>query len=183
MKWVPFFIIFLSVVLIYSRSIRGEFLTDDFCIKDMEERFSKFSQSNYVPRFRNILYILLHVPRSVTHFTYHWTWKFFGFREWAWHGFNLAIHLINCAVLYRILMIFHLPHASIAITAFALHPLQVPAVAWISGRAVLLTAMFGYLGWLFLLTEHYPLAVLSQVLAMKSKEDGFLYLAMWPLLG
>lgn len=177
-------LIIVAVLAIYSRSLNGEFLTDDAAIKDMEELNGKFRNGNYLPRlsWNRLSLILRRSPRAVTHFTYHWTWKLFGFRPWAWHAGNILIHLCSTFLLWKLFTLHHWPYASLATAAFAVHPLQVPAVSWISGRAGMLAAMFGYLGWVLLVLGYWPLAIVAQLLAWKSKEEGILYLLVWPFL-
>jgi hypothetical protein len=169
-------LILLCVLAIYLRSLKGEFLTDDFAILDMEEIHGKFR-----PRYR-YLRSFFSDPRWVTHLSYQLTWQLAGFRPWAWHAGNVLIHTGNCLLLYWFFSLLRLPHIHLAVATFALHPLQVPAVAWISGRAGMLAAGFSYLAWILLLTGYWPLAFVAQLLAVKSKQDGWLYIGLWPLI-
>jgi protein O-mannosyl-transferase len=79
----------------------------------------------------------------------------FGMRPGAHHLVNAALHAINAALL---LILFtratgRLVPATAAATLFAIHPLNVESVAWISQRksvlamAFLLLAMSAYVGW------------------------------------
>lgn len=171
-------LILMAVLLIYSRSLRGEFITDDAAVLDMEELYGKFSKGKYrlwgLYQFRQ--------PRSLTHWGYYWTWRVWGLNPAGWHIVNISIHLINIFLGYRILLYFLSPAMALTAAAvFALHPLQVPAVAWISGRAGIQCAMFAYAAILLLLTGFWPLAVLAQVLAQASKQEGWIYLTVWPI--
>ena len=168
------------VLLIYSRSLHGEFITDDQAILDMEELHGKFSKGKY----RLTKLSRLRSPRALTHWGYYWTWRFLGLRPWGFHVGNVLIHLVNVLLVFRLgqLLGFAPDWTFRAAAVYAVHPLQTQAVAWISGRAGIQMTMFVYAGWILLLTGFWPLAIVSQVLAQKSKEDAWVYLIAWPVL-
>jgi hypothetical protein len=60
----------------------------------------------------------------------------------------------------------------------------VQSVAYISGRAAIQAAFFSALGLLHAAAGgwHWPLAAVSQYFAWKSKEDGALYLVLYPVI-
>lgn len=74
----------------------------------------------------------------------------FGFAPWGHHATNLLLHLLNTALVYMVM--FRLIPTSMAGRApvvalivallFALHPLHVESVAWISERKDLLSGFF-----------------------------------------
>lgn len=175
-------LVFVVTLLIYLRNLNGEFIADDAAIRDAEELSAKYSRGHYTPLFRRWKTIYHRSPRHLTLMTHQWTWQLFGFRLWAWHAGNILIHLSTCVVLYIFFSQLHVPFKTLAVAAFAVHPLQVPAVAWLSGRAAMLAALFGYLSWVTLLTPYWPLALVPGFLAFFSKEDGFLYIVIWPLI-
>jgi hypothetical protein len=145
-------------------------------ILDMEELSQKFSRGKYRLWSRRHFH-----SRWLTHWGYHWTWHVWGLNPVGWHMVNLCIHLINIFLGYRILLHFLSPSMALtAVAVFAVHPLQVPAVAWISGRAGIQCAMFAYAAILLLLTGFWPLALVSQWLAQGSKQEGWVYMLAWP---
>ncbi len=166
-----------AVIVIYARSIRGEFLTDDQAIPDMEELRQFFSREWARPGLN-----FWQGPRALTHLGYIWTWRVWGLSPIGFHVGNIAIHLVNVFLVAEILERIGFPPERVLLAAavFAVHPLQTHAVAWMSGRSGIQSAMFGYAGWVLLLTGFWPLAVVSQYLAGKSKEDGWLYVLAWP---
>lgn len=168
-----------AVGLIYSRSLHGEFIADDQCILDMEELYGKFSAGKYRLTLQSIRW-----PRSLTHWGYYQTWRISGLQPWGFHLGNVGIHLVNTLLVFRLGVIFGYSVDKILLVSavFALHPLQVSAVSWISGRAGIQSAMFGVAGWVLLLTGFWPLSIVAQVLAQKSKEDAWGYLIAWPVL-
>lgn len=79
------------------------------------------------------------------HLSYWLEVKAFGFRPGAQLLVNLGLHLLNITLVYRFLrsqLDFPKATAVFAAGIFALHPLQVEAVAWISERKGLLCATF-----------------------------------------
>lgn len=102
------------------------------------------------------------------------------------HLINVALHLLNVALLHRLLLPRLTPaRAAAAALIFGLHPIQSEAVAWVSSRSDLM-ATAGLLGALLLLDRGaaparfaaIPLASLPLAAAMLSKESS----ALAPLL-
>lgn len=129
-----------------------------------------------------------------------WTEPYFGlyvpitstvwaFLLWAGHGeawpfriLNLCLHLCNVGMVYLILSslarrwkIYSPVALAVAVGIFALHPLQVQAVAWISGGRDLFAAFFAlaatlvYFRWQG--TRGYVAATLLFILALFSKPN------------
>ena len=81
------------------------------------------------------------------------------------HLVNLLLHLVNVLLLYRLMRNFPeiLPLAPVLITLYALHPVQVESVVWISERKGLLAASL-YLGALICATSTVPQGRSSRLL-------------------
>jgi len=78
---------------------------------------------------------------STTYFIDSWLW---GQKPFGFHLTNLGIHVLNCILLYIVLLRI-LPNASLSLLAaliFAAHPLKSEAVAAIGYRADLLSTLF-----------------------------------------
>ena len=71
--------------------------------------------------------------------------KIWGLAPAGHHAVNVALHLANTLVLWRILRRLAVPGALAAAAVFAAHPLHVESVAWIIERKDVLSALF-YLG-------------------------------------
>lgn len=76
----------------------------------------------------------------------------FGLNPAGHHGMNLALHLLNSALVFLLgRMMGGGPQvAALAAALFALHPLHVESVAWVSQRKDLLSTLF----WLLALAAH-----------------------------
>src|ERR1019366_7666112 len=61
---------------------------------------------------------------------------------------NLVRHLAACALLYRVLRHLGVPGALLAASVFALHPVCVESVAWISEQKNTLSTVFYMAAWL-----------------------------------
>jgi tetratricopeptide (TPR) repeat protein len=76
--------------------------------------------------------------------------QLFGTRPWGYHLINLLLHLANTLILFVLLkrltrMVWR---SALVAAMFAVHPLHVESVAWISERKDVLSAFFGLLAML-----------------------------------
>jgi protein O-mannosyl-transferase len=100
------------------------------------------------------------------------------FNPYIFHAVNVLLHLINVLLVWRILgRLMRSPWAAgVGAAIFAVHPLQVEAVAWVSSTKDLLSGMFALLAILFYLRfaqllsrKNYVLAAGAFALALLSK--------------
>jgi hypothetical protein len=139
--WAGVVLILLATTLVYSGSFDGDFVSDDLsAVRDNELLqelswanlagiFQAFDDSNYIP----LKVLSLAVDRAL-----------FGHGVAGYHAMNLVYHL-GCVLLVYTLWVrlrFSTWAACLATSIWALHPVQVESVAWISERKNVLSTLF-----------------------------------------
>jgi protein O-mannosyl-transferase len=123
-------------------------------------------------------------------------YQLFGLNPAGFHATNLLLHLANSVALFWLLrqMTGAVGRSAAVAAFFALHPLHVESVAWISERKDVLSTFFFLLSLLFWqlyarrsLFRYYALAVLMFVLSLMAKAMCvtmpflLLLIDVWPL--
>jgi len=142
MSWLKrdwFFCLILAVVtmLAYQPAWHGGLLWDDEAnITSPELRsLDGFRRIWFVPRTTQQYYPLLHT-------SYWLQQRLWGDSPTGYHLVNLLLH-IGCVVLVlKILRLLRIPGAALAAILFALHPVNVETVAWITERKNTLSGVF-----------------------------------------
>jgi len=108
-----------------------------------------------------------------------------GDNEWSYHLFNLIFHLVNCYLVYRLAFLLSKNNSLIALVTsllFAIHPLHVESVAWISERKDVLYALFFIAGHItytkYIDTtskKQYWLTLLFVILSLMSKPAAVIF--------
>jgi hypothetical protein len=105
--------------------------------------------------------------------------------EWSYHLFNLLFHLVNCYLVYRLAFLLSKNNSLIALVTsllFAIHPLHVESVAWISERKDVLYGLFfiaGHIAYTKYIDtaskKQYWLTLLFVILSLMSKPAAVIF--------
>jgi len=165
-------------IFAYRPAWNGGFLwdDDDYIIKndlltasDGLRRiwFSLDSPSQYFP----LVYTTFRLERAI-----------WGLHPSGYHWVNLLLHVANALLVWRVLARLNVPGAWLAGAIFALHPVQVESVAWITERKNVLMGFFfllTLLAWIVFIDERtkrpwrfYGLALILYVLALSAKSTA-----------
>jgi len=121
--------------------------------------------------------------RPVLSLTYFIDYGLWGHKPFGFHLTNILIHVLNCVLLYTILLLIFKSYSVSLLSAFlfGLHPLQTEAVAVIGYRADVLAALFvlsSFYCWLKFregngpLHKYYGGALIMYFLAVFTKESS-----------
>jgi protein O-mannosyl-transferase len=109
--------------------------------------------------------------------TFRLEYVLWGLNPAGYHWVNILLHAANALLVWRLLRLLGVPGAWLAAALFALHPVQVESVAWITERKNVLMGFFfllSLLAWVKFLEErsarkYYGLALFFYALALFSK--------------
>src|SRR5947209_3114964 len=177
-------------ILVYRPAWNGGFLWDDdeyvinndlLTASDGLRRiwFSLDSPSQYFP---------------LTYSTFRIEHALWGLNTTGYHWVNLLLHVGNALLVWAVLARLKVPGAWLAAAIFALHPVQVESVAWITERKNVLMGFFfllTLLAWIAFVNERtkrpwlfYGLALILYLLALSAKTTACtlpaaLFLILW----
>ena len=108
-----------------------------------------------------------------------------GMEAWSYHLFNLLLHLVNCFLVFRLVLLLSKRNIVIAFTTavlFGIHPMHVESVAWVSARKDVLYGLF-FIAGLITYTKYadsgsrkqYGLAILFFLLSLLSKPAAVIF--------
>ena len=175
----------LIALFVFSPAIRGQFLFDDIGVEFFPYRI----RAHRLPAYHGWLgdLRLWHAleGRPLTWWTFQRNFDLAQYSMPAWHLVNYAIHAANVVLFGNLLHLMGLApdRAILAAAVFAVHPLQVPSVAYVSGRFGILSAFFALAALNAFVLGQWWILPLCLYLGMCAKEDilsvPFLMGALW----
>ena len=185
----------LATIALYHSVIRAPFLNfdDQVYVTDNPQVRAGLTWNTVVWAFRT--------PRAfdwhpITWLSYALDWQLFGLDPAGYHTINIFLHAANAVLLFLLLeSATGLAWRSLAVAAlFALHPINVESVAWISERKTVLSMLFFLLavaayGWYtrrpgvgryLAVTAAYALGLMSKAQVI-TFPFALLLLDYWPL--
>src|SRR6184192_2041510 len=130
----------------------------------------------------------------LTYSTFRIEHALWGLNPTGYHWINLVLHVANALLVWAVLARLKIPGAWLAGAIFALHPMQVESVAWITERKNVLMGFFfllTLLAWIAFVDERtkrpwlfYGLALILYLLALSAKTTACtlpaaLFLILW----
>lgn len=131
----------LVTFVAYFPSLGGDFIWDDpdYVVNNQTLR----SAAGLVEMWTNIRSLPQWYP--MVHTTYWFEYQLFGLNPLVFKINNLLLHIATALLLWRLLNLLKVPGAYFAAFVFAVHPVHVESVAWITERKNALSGMF-YVG-------------------------------------
>ena len=143
-------VIVIAVFLVYLPSINGEFVLDD----------ELFTQNALVNAPDGLYRFWLTTQAAdywpVTNTTFWIEWRLWWTHSTGYHVTNLILHVAEALLIWIILKKLSIPGAFLAALIFAVHPVNVEAVAWISQRKDVMAMLFFLLSILWYLKADMP---------------------------
>ncbi|MGB7567527.1 MAG: tetratricopeptide repeat protein [Chitinivibrionales bacterium] len=185
----------LSTLAVYSQMYNHGFIAydDNQYVYENAKVKNGLTLPNIAWAFSTFYYANWHPLTWLSHMT---DCQLFGLNPGLHHGMNLFFHMANVLLLFAIFMrVTRRPWRSFFVAGiFALHPLHVESVAWISERKDVLSTLFGLLSLYFYIRHaekpaalSYALLLLNFAMSLMAKPMlvtlpfVFLLLDIWPL--
>lgn len=153
-RWSPPVLVALLAAVTHGRGCWNGFIWDDdfYVTQNLPLRT--------LDGLRQIWLEPLSIPQyyPLVHTTYWIEYQLWGLNPAGYHFVNVVLHMASAALLWRLFRQLEVPAAGLAAALFAVHPLGVESVAWITERKNTLSLFFAILSSLAWLRWRFPLA-------------------------
>jgi len=141
--------ILVFTCLLYLKSLSGEFLNYDDTDNVLNNGIIRQLSPDHLVQFFSRSYLYMYAP--LTFITYAIDYHISGLDPFYFKLTNLILHLFNVTLVFLLAQQLFKNKAAITIMTllFAIHPLNVDSVSWISARSNLLATLFFFLALLF----------------------------------
>ena len=116
-------IVFLAVFAVYLPALRGQFLWDDLLV---------VHRNPLVTGELGLASIWFRTDFPLANVAFWLEWLAWGDHPFGYHVVNVSLHATSAILLWRVLERLRIPAAWLAVMIFAVHPVCVASVAWIS---------------------------------------------------
>lgn len=173
-------VIVLLTILVYSNSLFNGFTNWDDEL-NVTANLSIRSMGFYnLKIFFTTPYVGMYVP--LTMITYAFDYLIAGLNPIMFHLTNLLLHIINVVLVYKLIKLLTgtINVSAIAALLFAVHPVNVESIAWISTRSSLLFTLFYFASLIYYIrylnhgekNKHLVIALIFFVLSLLSKSQA-----------
>ncbi len=139
--WIKAVVLISLVIVVYIPSINGDFVWDD-------DLYLTKNPLIYAPDGLRRIWFSTEVPTQyfpLVYTSFRIEYSLWGLRPTGYHLVNILLHAINAVLLWHVLKFLSFPGSWLAAVIFAVHPVQVESVAWISERKNVLSGAFYFL--------------------------------------
>lgn len=155
-RWAAGLLLAAVTVAVYMPAMLGDFIWDDDQyvtanrnLRSLDGLGRIWSDVRSTPQYYPLV------------FTSYWMdYHLWGLDPAGYHVVNVLLHAGVALLLWRVLAGLQVPGAYLAAAVFALHPVHVESVAWITERKNVLSGVF-YLSALLAWLRYYPLAAIT----------------------
>ncbi len=137
-RWLKFSALVLLTVATYLPAMRATWIWDDdyYVTHNLNLRSA--------PGLHDLWFRLGAVPQyyPVTHTTFWLEYHLWGLSPAGYHVDNILLHVASAVMLWMLLTKLRIPGAWFAAAIWAVHPINVESVAWVTERKNVLSGVF-----------------------------------------
>lgn len=137
-QWFVVGIIILSTFIVYIPAMRSGYIWDD------DDYVTNNTTLRNLNGLKRIWFEIGAVPQyyPLVHTTFWIEYHLWGLNPLGYHVVNVMLHILNAILLWLILRGLKIPGSWMAAAIFAIHPVNVESVAWITERKNVLSGFF-----------------------------------------